>query len=129
VSPFGDRCHPGGLDEEQATILQILSVLVAGLLGEGQEEVEPGGLRVLDLPVADDDLALRRPSPRLRPVGLRLGDVLPVCDRRLGQDDPRQDNPLAPFAADPDLVAHAVPGAERPVPYPAFPCARAMIPS
>ena len=58
------------------------------------------GLGIIDLGVADHHLRLGGPAPGLGAVTLGLADELAVIDAGgLGQDDPRQDQPLPPDPA------------------------------
>src|SRR4030065_207930 len=103
--------------------LHRLDVHLPGYRGNDAGRDDVCDERLSDL-LGDDHLALGGSAARLGTVGLALHRIDIVVDgRRLGEDDPREDQPLAARTGKPDLVssAHLTPPSPLSVPSGARP--------
>src|SRR3990172_3162135 len=106
--PLGDVPDEILVHEENPVGLDVLVILAARFLRQRELQVDRGGLRVIDHLLGNDHLGLGGSAARLGTVGLALHRIDLVVDgRRLGEDDPREDQPLAARTGKPDLVSSA----------------------
>ena len=82
-------------DQDARRGIEIARVLVRCRLCHGEDDVWMLDVRMIDRAVADDDLGAGRAAACLGAVGLRLCDIHPARDRRLGKDDGGGDDTLS----------------------------------
>jgi len=92
------------VEYENASFVEGCAVLLERFDRKTEPEIRRLDLGKCDRSAREYYLTLAGAEPRLRPVGLRLGDIEAIFHTGLGENDAGQENPLTAFSGKTNVV-------------------------